>query len=160
MAEELATTETKSIIGAEYASRYKDRPKDWVANLIDAEATVPVTKVVKTKSEDGTETEEVVETNKRTLDLDRLFDLARANGVDVTSLEAGRDTQGAPGRARMTVANSLRAAARKRHGLNDASGNWHDADAGFIGDHALTQNRDGSKIAPVKADAEQEPAEA
>lgn len=153
MTEEVATTEAKSIVDPKYADRYKDRPKDWVANLIDAEATVPVTKVVKTKDEDGTETEEVVETGKRTLDLDRLFDLARANGVDVTNLEASRDTQGAPGRARMTVANSLRAAARKRHGLNDANGNWHDADADFIGDHALTQNRDGSKIAPVATDA-------
>ena len=150
--------EQKSIIDSKYAGR--DKQKDWIGQFIDGQATVPVMrdKKVKTTDESGNVTEgmETVDTGKRKLDLDRLFALAEANHVDVSQLREQTDRPNASGRLRMTVGNSLRAAARHRHGLNDLNGEWVGADAEWLAGAPRTQERDGSKIVvkdPADADA-------
>lgn len=148
----------KSIIPAKYQGKYRE--KDWLGNFIDQHATTVATKSVKVKGEDGKptgETEEV-ETNKRVLDLDAFFALCKANGIDTAKMEEQRDRPNAPGRIRMTLGNSLRAAARRRHGLNTADGEFVVADAEFVDGHEKTETPDGERIAkaPVK---EEEPAD-
>jgi hypothetical protein len=91
---------------------------------------------------------------KRTrLDLDKLFALADANHVDTAKMKAQRDQKNAPGRIRMTLGNNLRAVAKRRHGLNDVGGVFHEADAEFIGETLKTQNPDGSYIEKPKPEA-------
>lgn len=150
MNDEVATEKPapKSIIPARYLGRYKD--KDWLGEFIDAQATTAVTKDKKTtvKADDGTDTTttETVETGKRKLDIDKLTALAKANHVDTSKLEAQSERPNFAGRARMTWGNSLRAAAKHRHGLYDLEGNWIEAPAAFLGEAAKTQNPDGTKI--------------
>lgn len=147
-------TATKSIIDPKYRNR--EKKADWVANFIDGIVQKSVTKdkVVK-ETVDGVETSriETVTLARKTLDLDALFGLAKANSIDTATMEEQRDRPNAPGRIKMTLSNSLRAAARKRHGLYNLDGEWNDADAEFIGDSALTHNRDGSKIVVAKEEA-------
>lgn len=162
--------EGKSIIDPKYAQKYKDKPKDWLGAFLDEHATTPVMKEKVVKDDEGKPVlgdddkpkTESVETGQRNIDLDKLFAVAQANAVDTTKMEAQRDRPNAPGRIRMTLGNSLRAAARKRHGLYDADKNWIDADADFIGETPKTQNPDGSKIQveKPKADADSGEAEA
>lgn len=152
------TTAPKSIIDPKYRDKYKGE-KDWLSKFIDDNATTAVMKTKVTKAEDGSETSEEIDTGKRQLDLDKLFDLADANGIDARGRYGEQvSNAGAPGRLRMTVGNMLRAAARKRHGLNDINGEWNDADAAFIGDSERSEERDGSKIAKAKAEKEAEAA--
>lgn len=158
-------TEKKSIIPAKYADRYKS--PDWLGTFIDGQVKTTVfrDKVTKHKDEEtGEEFEktESVSTGKKALDLDKLFDLCKANAIDTADMEAQRDRKNAPGRIRMTLGNSLRAAARHRHGLFNLDGEWVEAPADFVGDSAKTHNPDGSKIKVEKAaaDAETSPAEA
>lgn len=146
-----------SIIGEKYTDRYKE--KDWLGQFIDTQAAVPRTreKKIVEKDEAGNEVErtEVVETGKTRMDLDQLFQLARANHIDPSAMEAQRGRPGAPGRIRMTLGNSLRAAARHRHGLFTMEGEWVDAPADWVGDNPRTQERDGSKIAaPAQVEAD------
>lgn len=140
--------EKKSIIGAKYQDRYKE--KDWLGNFIDSNATDPVTREKKTKVKDEagveTVTTETVETGKRKLNLDNFFALADANLIDTASMREQRDRPNAPGRIRMTLGNSLRAAARHRHGLFDVAGVWVEAPADWLGDAVRIQHPDGSKI--------------
>lgn len=147
--------QTKSIIGSKYQDRYKE--KDWLGQFIDANVTEASTreKVTKTKDEDGNEVEtvETVVLKKRTLNLDKLFELSKANHIDTTAMEEQRDRKNAPGRIRMTLGNSLRAAAKHRHGLFDLEGNWVEAPEEFVGDGVKTQNPDGSKIVVAKVEA-------
>lgn len=132
--------------------------QDWVKSFIDGEVLQAVTKEVTTKNEDGTETTETVETSKTSVDLGKLFALAEANHFNVEKYKADVEKKNAPGRIRMTVGNMLRAAARKRHGLYDATGEWNEAPADFIRDAELKEHRDGTKIAKAKPEPEAEAA--
>lgn len=147
---------TASIIDPKYRGRAK--VADWLSTFVDGIVSKPTTKEkqVKTQDEDGNEvvTTETVELARRQLDLSALFALAQSNGINTAKMEEQRDRPNAPGRIRMTLGNSLRAAAKHRHGLFDLDGNWHDADAEFIGDSVKTQNPDGSKIVVAKPAAE------
>lgn len=151
--------ETKSIINPKYVGKYKEQ--DWLGGFISGQVTEAQTKEkqIKDKDEDGNETVrvETVELKKRSLNLDKLFDLCKVNNIDTAAMEAQRDRKNAPGRIRMTLGNSLRAAAKHRHGLFDIDGNWIEADAEFLGDSVKTQHPDGSKI--VVAKVEEAPAE-
>lgn len=151
---------TASIIDPKYRGRAK--VADWLSLFVDNIVTKPVTKekTVKSKDEDGNEvvSTETVTLARRQLDLDALFALAQSNSIDTAKMEEQRDRPNAPGRIRMTLGNSLRAAAKHRHGLFDLEGNWHEADAEFVGDAPKTQNPDGSKIVTAKP-AEEAPAE-
>jgi len=133
--------------------------QDWIKSFIDHQVKTAVMKTVKTKDEDGNVTEQEVESKKTQVDLNKLFDLAEKNSLNVEKYTSQMDQKNAPGRLRMTIGNMLRAAARKRHGLYDLAGDWHDAPADFIGDAELKENRDGSKIAePASEDAQAEAA--
>lgn len=135
-----------SIIAEKYRGVKKE--KDWAAREIENACTESVTKENKKTAEDGTETSETVTLKKTVFNLDKLFALAEENKIDVSKYKADVDKPGAPGRLRMTIGNMLRAAARKRHGLN-VDGEFKDADSEFIGDSVKTHNPDGSKI-PTK----------
>lgn len=147
-----------SIIDSKYKDRYK--AKDWLGTFIDEQASEQVQKSVPTKNEDGSPgPDELVPVGKPVLNLDKFFALTRANAIDTASMEAQRDQKNAPGRIRMTLGNSLRAAAKKRHGLNTIDGTFVEAPAEFLGDATKTHNPDGSKIVVEKATApEGEPA--
>lgn len=148
--------ESKTIIDSKYRDKYKT-PIDWLAEFVDSQVKKPVmkTKTV-TDEESGEKTETQVETKKTRVDMDALFGLMDQNNIDVAKYEEQRDRPNAAGRLRMTFGNMLRAAAKKRHGLVDLNGEWHDAPAEFVGDHAKTHNRDGSKIEAPKAETADE----
>lgn len=155
-------TEAKSIIDP----KYKGKPKkdDWLSNFIDTEAGDQVMKTKILKDEEGNQTgTEEVPTGRSVLDLDKFFALCKNNSINTAKMEEQRDRPNAPGRIRMTLGNSLRAAARKRHGLYNLEGEWIDADPMFVGDNPRVQERDGSKIKvekPVQeTDAETPPSE-
>lgn len=146
--------ETKSIIDPKYRNK---RDKDWLAEFIDGQVKDRVMKTVKVKDEEGNVTgEEQVPSAKTAVDLDKLFALCAKNHIDTTKMEEQRDRPNAPGRIRMTLGNSLRAAAKRRHGLYDLEGNWVEAPADFIGDAELKENPDGSKIAKQQEEEEKE----
>lgn len=157
------TQERKSIISEKYAGRGKE--KDWLGRFIDDQAVSPVTREKTVKNDDGTETTEAVATSKTTLDLDRLFALCSANHIDTSKMEEQRGRPNAPGRIRMTLGNSLRAAARKRHGLFDIDREWRAAPGEWLNGAPLKENPDGTKVvvdAPADAaevEAETEAAE-
>ena len=141
----------KSIIDPKYRDKYRTN-KDWAARFIDSQVQVPVMKEVSTKHEDGTVTTELVATGKTRVDLDRLFGLAVINKLDIEKYREQVDRKNATGRLRMTIGNMIRAAGLHRHGLYDLEGTWNDADAEFLGDRELTQDRDGNKIPKAKAE--------
>lgn len=158
MSKETKTDEVKgdkSIIDAKYRDKYRGN-KDWLAQLIDKLVLDPVMREKPIKDDEGnvTGTEEV-STGKTRVNLDRLFALAEANHINVEKYRDQADRPNAPGRLRMTIGNMLRAAARHRHGLFDLESNWVDADADFLGDAERTHERDGTKIAKAKPEAEE-----
>ena len=123
-------------------------------------AVEAVAAVAEVKDEDGNVIQEAVAEvkgkaatkGKDVWDLDKMFLLAERNHIDTTSKTfVGLRTTGNIGRARMTIGNMLRAAAKKRWGLFDVEGNWVDAPEEARCPDAPTHNRDGSKIAKVKA---------
>jgi hypothetical protein len=137
--------EAKSIIDPKYRGQIA---ADWLTAFIDGQVREPVMKTVKVKDEDGKVTgEEQVPSAKSTVNLDKLFALSEANGVDTVKMRDQMDRPNAPGRIRMTLGNSLRAAAKRRHGLYNIDGDWTAAPADFLGDAPLKENPDGSKIA-------------
>lgn len=142
-----------SIIDPKYRNKYRG-DGDWLSKFIDDQVKAPVVKEKTVTNEDGIKTTEMVETKQTRISMDHLFALAEANSLNVEKYKADADKPSAPGRLRMTIGNMLRAAARKRHGLFDYTGTWHDAPAEFIGDSEKTQNPDGSKIAVAKAETE------
>ncbi len=155
VAETTATDEKavpKSIIPEKYRGKYKGA-EDWIKTFIDGlTKTVPMKDKVTKETIDGEEITKTVSVaaGKAKLDLDKLFALTDANGIDSKEMQAQRDRKNAPGRIRMTLGNSLRAEAKHRHGLYDLTGNWHDAPADFLGDAPKTKNQDGSKIVVAK----------
>lgn len=140
----------KSIIGAKYRDgRYKT--KDWLATTISGvvETTKEVTKTVK----DGDETKSVKATVSDGIDVNALFALAKANGLDVTKYDAQRDSHGFPGRFRMTVRNMLQKVAKQRHGIivdgkfTPAPADWLEAKGA---EAKPTHTEQGEKIAKPK----------
>lgn len=164
------TKVTKSIISPERRATMVGA-SDFAGHMLEANALVRgvgakaavegVAAVAEVKDEDGNVTQEAVAEvkgkaatkGKDVWDLDRMFLLAEVNAIDTTTKTfVGLRQTNNIGRARMTIGNMLRAAARKRHGLYDVDGNWIEAPVEARNDGAPTQNRDGSKIAKVKAD--------
>lgn len=143
-----------SIIDDKYRGKYRADP-DWLASLIHEVCFVQNTKEVDVKDDEGNVTgTETVNDGKPQLDIDALFSLAEANGIPATEKYGDQvEKKNAPGRLRMTIGNSLRAAARKRHGLY-VNGEWVEAPADFVGDQPKTQNPDGTKIVVEKAKEE------
>ena len=84
------------------------------------------------------------------------------DGVDVDKLWAMADKnkfepkiakERNPGLHRMNIGNALRARAKRRHGLFDHTGKWHDADEDFRAAYSpRTEEKDGSKIPVAKTD--------
>lgn len=130
----------KSIINPKYRDKYKDpdyKP-DFVADMIDDAA---LTKDDKGKSQG--------------LNQSLMLDLAAKNGVseaDLKNLRASVGTKNAGGRIKMTVANMLRARAKRRHSLMDLQGKVHKVPSDFVVGEK-TENDDGSKIEKPKAPA-------
>ena len=159
--EDAATAEApakKSIIPPKYQGKYKGA-EDWLSEFIDGQAKVVPMKdktVTDGEGDDAVTNVISVAAGKAKLDLDKLFALTDANGVDSKEMQAQRDRKNAPGRIRMTLGNALRAAAKHRHGLNTIDGTWTEAPAAFIGDSPKTQNPDGSMIVVAKPSAETE----
>lgn len=146
----MSDKEVKSIVPEKYRGDYKGA-QDWLTDFIDGLVKEPIMKTVKVKDEEGKVTgEEQVPSAKTVLNLDKLFGLATANHIDVAKYEEQRDRPNAAGRLRMTIGNSLRAAAKHRHGLFDLDGEWIDAPEDFLDGAERTQERDGTKIAKAK----------
>jgi len=151
-------TAKKSIIPEKYQGKYKGA-EDWLSQFIDGQVkTVPMKDktIIEGEGDDKIEKVISVAAGKAKLDLDKLFALTDANGIDSKEMQAQRDRKNAPGRIRMTLGNALRAAAKHRHGLNSIDGTWTDAPTEFIGDAVKTHNPDGSKIVVAKPSAEPE----
>lgn len=102
---------TGSIVPDKYKGKYKGA-SDWVGEFIESQCN---------------ETPEGAK--KSQLNVNRLFDLAEANGINVDKFKG---QENAAGRMRMTIGNSLRATARKRHGLKTIAGKNTKAPAEFI----------------------------
>lgn len=149
---------TGGIIDSKYRGKYKT--PDWVGTFINKNASDEKMKTIKTKNEEGEITsEETVGTGKFVLNLDDFFGLCKVNHIDTSKMEEQRDRPNAPGRIRMTLGNSLRAAARRRGGLYDLDGEWQDAPEEITGGVEPVENPDGTKIAKAKpAESEEEEA--
>lgn len=105
-----------SIINDKYKG--KKFEKDWLATLLDENASGTKTKKVKEKNPenpDETITKEV--TVPHGVDGTKLLALARENGLNVDALAADEGKHGWAGRARMTIRNMLQTVAKQRHGL-------------------------------------------
>src|SRR5688572_14363405 len=103
-AEAPAATAPKSIVPGKYAGKYKNGGSDVVAEFIKSQSY-----------ENG----DVVP--------ESFFSLCTVNGLDEAKIAGFRDavaakTQGAAGRARMTLGNTLRAKARKQGFLLNQAG--------------------------------------
>lgn len=144
-----------SIVDSKYAKKYREGG-DWTSRFIDDQTNVPVTREKTRKGEDGQETTETVTLKRTQLDLDKLFELARANHIDAESHRGQIGRTNAPGRLRMTLGNMLRAAARRQLGLRDLEGEFHPADADTTGERPQTQDpATGERIALSAEPAEQ-----
>lgn len=146
----------KSIVNAEYRNKYKG-DKDWLAKLLDAEATK--TKTVKVTKVVGDEKVISEETRADGVDIPALFVLAEKNGLNVDTYRGQEGNHGFAGRFRMTVRNMLQRVVKQRHGLFNKGGTFVLAPADFLeaigAGEAPSHNQDGSKIAKPAA----EPAE-
>ena len=149
-------TADKSIVPEKYREKYRG-PGDWVKQFINGIVNEAKTKEVDVKDEDGKVTGTETKTLKATTtNLDKLFALAEVNGLDVDKYKGDVGKKNAAGRLRMTIGNMLRAAARKRHGLNGLDGEWYDADAEFLeGVGDATETRDGEPIAQPEPEKEE-----
>lgn len=116
---EAETLERKNVVRD---TSFRQR-SDWVKDLIDEFCVVP--------TDDG-----------GVFSVHRLEELCRENNLEVREYPN-------VGMARMSLGNKLRAAARRRHGLN-ANGRWRDADPGFVEGFDLTEDREGNKIKAAK----------
>ena len=131
-----------SIENEKYKGKYKGKDRDWLANFIDGEVVV-----------DGIPAHEG-KTAPKYVSVERLLALGEINGVDVSKIAVGTGNSVA-GRVRMTIGNSLRARAKRRHGLLNIAGSFVQAPTEFIGDSLLVEKPDGTKIpGPVAAKAE------
>lgn len=143
--------ETSSIVNPKYRELYKTREPDFVAQVLNDQAVD--TKTVKGK--DGAEEE-----RRGMVNVDALFALAEANGLEVEKFRSQVGSPNFAGRFRMTVGNMLRATARKRHGLyiydNKGKKVWEDAPEEFLAAHNITgeptHDREGVKVPKAKAE--------
>jgi len=149
-----AASAGKSIIDAKYRDgRYKEQ--DWLGLQIAGVATKTreVEKKVPTGEEGGFKVEKSNVADG--IDVDALFRLAKANGLDVAKFQDQRNGHGFPGRFRMTVRNMLQASAKRRHGINAIDGKFVSAPADWLtakgAPEKPTHNQDGTKIAVPKA---------
>lgn len=167
---------SKSIIDPAYRERMKGA-SDWIGEVLEAAALTrgvgakPAVEAVPGVAEEKDENGNVIRAavaevkgkaatkGQDVWDLDKMFALAEANGIDTAKYESAKDHPSGVGRMRMTISNMLRSRAKKRHGLFDLNGNWLDAPASFEVDEVRSEERDGTKIAKVKkakeADAEE-----
>jgi len=151
----------KSIIDAKYRDgRYKEG--DWLAKFIAEQATKTreVEKKVPTGEDGGFKREKSNVPDG--IDVDALFKLAKANGLDVAKFQDQRNSHGFPGRFRMTVRNMLQAAAKRRHGVQNVGGTWVAAPADWLSEKGApakpTHEQNGTKIPVAKPAAEAAPA--
>lgn len=168
MPNEDTEVKTKSIVDPSRRADMKGA-RDWVGELMESNALAKgvgakaavkaVEGVEEARDADGNIVREAVAEvkgkpatkGKDVWDLDKMFLLAERNGIDTTHATfTGIKDTGNVGRGRMTISNMLRARAKKRHGLFDASGEWIDAPADFLGDAERVEERDGTKIPKVK----------
>jgi hypothetical protein len=149
----------KSIVDPKYRNKYKDKNRhEWLADLLKVNAsafhTIPAKPAVGKEGEEGYKPATAERRVIDGVDVDKVFKIARENGLDVDKYEAQRDTHGFPGRFRMTAGNMLRTVARQRHGLF-INGEWQEAPADWLTAQGVeggpTHNKDGSKIAVAKA---------
>jgi hypothetical protein len=153
-----------SIINDKYKG--KKFEKDWLANLLDANATKTKTVTKSTKDEDGNVTK-TEEERPAGVDVDKLIAIGDENKVDLAKLKAARgtgengaDPHGFAGRARMTIRNQLQTVAKQRHGLV-IGGEFVSAPADWLTAKQApaepTHTQAGEKIAkaqPAKEEAE------
>lgn len=131
-----------TIINEKYKGKYKGA-SDFVGTVIEDNCIV--------KNEE--------QSKKKVYDIDALFNLARANHIDVTKFDTV-ENRAAVGRMRMTIGNMLRAVAKRRHSLNDVKGNVIAAPADFTAELGEpTENADGTLIHPKEIAAESDAAE-
>lgn len=156
-------TERKSIINSKYKDKYKNR-SEWMSDLLKAHGSITTTHAaVPAKGEEGKEGYIAARPERVTIegvDVDKVFAIARENGLDVDKYEAQRDGHGFPGRFRMTVGNMLRATAKARHGIKIA-GDWHPAPEDWLTANGApiepTHDHDGARLtkaAEPKAETE------
>lgn len=148
----------KSIVNPKYRDAYKDpAKKDWLSHFLDDNA-------MKTREKTVTKTEgdEKVTTTTQVpdgVDADKLFAIAKANGVDTAKYEAQAGSHGFAGRMRMTLGNVFRRVIKERHGLNDGAGEFHTAPADMLtkvgAGETPTHTHDGAKIVPPKPAADE-----
>lgn len=154
----------KSIVNPKYRNKYKGAEKDWLAKFMDEQASK--TRDVKVTKPNPTNPDEkitVTETRPDGVDVDKIFTLAAKNGLDVKKYEAQRETNGFPGRFRMTVRNMLQKVAKQRHGVFNTGGTFCSAPAEFLtkvgAPEAPTHTQAGEKIAkPAPEPAADSPA--
>ena len=159
--EEPATEEkvAKNLIGEKYRGKYKT--PDWIGEFVNERAVEYGTKMVETKvvDEDGNEVVETkeVRTKKKSLNLDTFFALCEMNNIDpalVARMKSQREGVNAIGRIRMTLGNSLRAAARKRGGLLDLEGNFVGAPESITKGAPPIETPNGEKLVTASQPAE------
>lgn len=151
--QDTAPKTSKSIIAEKYRDgRYKKA--DWLGATIGevVNTTTERTKKVPVEGQEGA-FKEVTETVSDGVNVDRLFRLARENGLNVDKYEAQRNSHGFQGRFRMTVRNMLQAVAKQRHGII-INGEFVAAPAGWLAEKKApempTHTKTGEKIAKPK----------
>ncbi len=129
---------TTSIMPDKFAKGYKGA-EDWLSTWITGQVTT-------TDKKSG---------KRSAVDVDALFSLAGANGLDTAKHGVNRDSAGFAGRFRMTVRNMLQAVAKRRHGLFGTNGKWSVVPGDWLkakgAPDAPTEKRNGDKIAKPKA---------
>lgn len=159
----------KSIIDPKYRGKYKT--PDWLGQLLldntsstkvvaakpATEATEQVGKIGETgyKPAKAAQEAQPAKIVKDGVDVNKLFALARENGLNVDKFETQRETHGFDGRFRMTVRNMLQTVVKQRHGLL-VDGDFVVAPPEFLlkanAPTVATHNQDGTKIAKAKAE--------
>lgn len=152
MTEETAPKTDKSIVSAKY--RQKKKP-DWMGKLIATHSTKTKDKTI-TEGEGDKAKQKVVQVPDG-IDLNGLFALAEANGLDVSKFRAKIGNRGLEGQARMSVRNMLENTTKKRHGLYVPHGDstkWTKADPEWLTARGApekpTYDKSGEKFAEAK----------
>lgn len=155
-----AATKGKSIIDPKYRGKYKT--PDWLGAFIMAQTNntrvLPAQEASPAVGEIGKEGYKPAREAKpeRTVDdgvnVDKLFELGRKNGLNLDKFDTQRGSHGFDGRFRMTVRNMLQTIVKQRHGLYNLGGTFVSADPAFLSKVGIleganpTHNQDGTKI--------------
>jgi len=152
-------TTVKSIVNSKYRDRYKGATKDWLATYLEGVATkTREVKVTVPNPENPDEKITKSENRPDGVDIDKLFGLAKSNGLDVVKYDSQRENHGFAGRFRMTIRNMLQKVVKQRHGLVGLDGKFVSAPPEFLAKCGLeadakpTHTQTGEKIATPKAD--------